>query len=451
MINYIQKATRFYSVSPVSDIQGHRIKVALLAGTSSISIVGLLWTVIMFSYGLLNLAFVESLVIVLALFTYAAVRKGFIRFATLMFLAGIYLILVWMCLFLDPHSKDLARSIQIYFIPLAFYAYVLLKNEEKILQFLSILTSLITFIFFTGSSFSVVSEYNVPLHVREFASWLNSSIAVALVSAILYIANSDFKLRSVLGKELSLALIEKQFELFYQPQIDEFGHIYGAEALIRWNHPSRGLLPPSEFIFFAEQEQVGLIDQIGHWVLDAACQQLTLWASKVETSHLVLSVNVSALQFRDVQFVPKLLKMIDVYKIDVSKLKLELTESIMVEKTDEVTDKINQLSKLGIGVSLDDFGTGFSSLSYLNNMKIDQLKIDKAFVDPIKNGADGAIARNILALGRDLKLKVVAEGIETLEQKTFLLKNGCKAFQGYFFSKPLPVNMFDQFIAHPLC
>jgi EAL domain-containing protein (putative c-di-GMP-specific phosphodiesterase class I) len=356
-----------------------------------------------------------------------------------------------MCLFLDPHSKEVARSIQIYFIPLAFYAYVLLKSEDKILRFLSILTCLITFIFFTSSSFNVVSEYYLPLHIRQIASWLNSSISIAMVSAILYIANSDFKFQNVLVKELGLALIEKQFELFYQPQIDELGHTYGAEALIRWNHPSRGLLLPSEFIFFAEKEQVGLINQIGHWVLDAACQQLTLWASRVETSHLVLSVNVSAIQFRDVQFVPKLLKMIDLYKIDVSKLKLELTESIMVEKFDEVTDKINQLSKMGIGVSLDDFGTGFSSLSYLNNMKIDQLNIDKAFVDPIKNGADVAIARNIIALGRDLKLKVVAEGVETLEQKAFLLKNGCKAFQGYLFSKPLPVNLFDQFIAHSLC
>lgn len=424
---------------------------ALIAGALMIAIIGLLWTAIVSFYGLFNVAFVESLVVFLAVITFASVQKGYIRFAGLFFLTSLYVILFWMCLFLDTSSKETARSIQIYFIPLAFYAYVLLKKEHQVFRFLSILTCLITFIFFTSSSFSVVSEYLLPMSIRQFASWLNSSIAIAMVSTILYIAKSDFKLRNALGKELGIALIEKQFELFYQPQIDEHGNVFGAEALIRWHHPSRGLVLPNEFIFFAEQEQVGLINLIGHWVLDSACQQLTLWGAKAETAHLVLSVNVSVVQFKDAQFVPKLLKMLDFYKIDVSKLKLELTESIMVEKFDELSDKINQLHKLGIGVSLDDFGTGFSSLSYLNNMRIDQLKIDKTFVQSFNNETDGAIARNIIALGRDLKLKVVAEGVETQEQKAFLLKNGCMAFQGYLFSKPLPVNVFDQLILNPLC
>jgi EAL domain-containing protein (putative c-di-GMP-specific phosphodiesterase class I) len=224
-------------------------------------------------------------------------------------------------------------------------------------------------------------------------------------------------------------------------QVDSAGQAMGAEALLRWNHPQRGLLPPGEFITLAEE--TGLIVSLGHWVLEEACRQLVAWAQNPASAQLVLAVNVSARQFRHPDFVDQVLAILDSSGANPKRLKLELTESLLLDNVDATVKKMVALKSKGIGFALDDFGTGYSSLSYLKHLPLNQLKIDRAFVqDVLNNLHDAAIARTIIALGQSLNLPVIAEGVETAEQRDFLAKQGCNAFQGYFFGKPVSIEVF---------
>lgn len=206
---------------------------------------------------------------------------------------------------------------------------------------------------------------------------------------------------------------------------------------MRWQHPSRGLLPPVEFISYAEES--GLIDLVGQWVLEAACAQLIAWSASPITAHLRLAINVSAHEFRHPEFVTRILKIIDHFGPDPRKLMLEFTESLMFAPGEETLVKMAALKSRGVGFSIDDFGTGYSSLSYLRNMPLDQLKIDRSFVrDILTNPKDAAIAHTIIALGQSLNLGVIAEGVETEEQRKFLALHGCLAYQGFLFGRPGP-------------
>ena len=215
----------------------------------------------------------------------------------------------------------------------------------------------------------------------------------------------------------------------------------GAEALLRWNHPRRGLLLPSEFIPLAEE--TGLIVGLGQWVLEQACRQLHSWENSPPTASLTLSVNVSARQFRHPHFVEQVLETLAHAGIDPRLLKIELTESLLLDNVDASAEKMMTLKTHGIGFALDDFGTGYSSLTYLKRLPLDQLKIDRSFVqDVLNNNSDAAIARIILALGQSLGLPVIAEGVETMQQRDFLANHGCIDFQGYLFGRPTPIEDF---------
>lgn len=253
--------------------------------------------------------------------------------------------------------------------------------------------------------------------------------------------------RVALESDLRRATSEReQFLLYYQPQIDSSGHLIGAEALVRWRHPERGMVSPAEFIPLAEES--GLILPLGHWVMETACQQLAAWAKRQETAHLTLSVNVSTKQFHPSTFVEEVLALIDRFGVNPARLKLEITESLMMERVDEIIAKMGILKAHGINFSMDDFGTGYSSLSYLKRLPLYQLKIDQSFVrDVLTDPNDAAIAKIIVALAKTMNLAVIAEGVETEEQREFLELNGCHTFQGYLFSKPVPANEFEQLIA----
>jgi len=245
--------------------------------------------------------------------------------------------------------------------------------------------------------------------------------------------------RAALGNDLREAVLEGQFFLYYQPQVDGVGRMTGAEALIRWRHPLRGMVSPAEFIPLAEE--TGLILPIGDWVLETACAQLVEWASKPEMAHLMVAVNVSARQFRHPDFVDKVLAVLDSSGADPRKLKLELTESLLLDDVEDIITKMNDLKAKGVGFSLDDFGTGYSSLSYLKRLPLDQLKIDQSFVrNVLTDTNDAAIARTIVALAQSMGLAVIAEGVETAAQREFLATNGCHAYQGYFFGRPMPAS-----------
>jgi diguanylate cyclase (GGDEF)-like protein/PAS domain S-box-containing protein len=248
-----------------------------------------------------------------------------------------------------------------------------------------------------------------------------------------------------LESDLREAIEKKAFALHYQPQVGRNGRIVGAEGLLRWKHAIRGEVPPSVFIPLAEE--TGMILPLGRWTIEAACSQLIEWARDSATAHLTLSVNVSAGQFRCPHFVNDVLEIVRQPGIDATKLKLELTESALVEDIEEATAKMAALKNFGIGFSLDDFGTGYSSLSYLRRMPLEQLKIDKSFITEVPgNENDVSIVEAIIALGRKLGLAVMAEGVETAQQLKFLAGIGCNAYQGYLFSRPLSAQDFRSYI-----
>lgn len=252
--------------------------------------------------------------------------------------------------------------------------------------------------------------------------------------------------RVSIESDLRHGLEKNQFLVHYQPQIDSSGRTIGAEALLRWQHPERGMVSPALFIPIAEETK--MIVPIGLWVIETACAQLLQWATKPDTFHLTLGVNVSVRQFKQQDFVDQVLRIVDKYKINPEKLKLEITESLFAENVEDLIDKMHKLKSKGIKFSLDDFGTGYSSLSYLKTMPLDQLKIDQSFVRDILDDAnDAAIAQSIIGLAKSLGLEVIAEGVETEAQKHFLAKSGCNLYQGYLFSKPLAANYFDEFIS----
>ncbi len=253
--------------------------------------------------------------------------------------------------------------------------------------------------------------------------------------------------RVSLEDELRKALARRQFELYYQIQIENPQRPVGVEALIRWSHPERGLIQPSEFIPLAEE--TGLILSIGQWVLDNACAQLNAWQQEFATSNLALSVNVSAKQFFQADFAAQVQACIQRHAINPKLLKLELTESILIKNIENTIATMNALGEIGVQFSLDDFGTGYSSLQYLKRLPLTQLKIDQSFVKDIAiDKDDQAIVRTIVAMATSLNLSVIAEGVETAEQLQLLSGLGCANYQGYLFSHPIPIEKLDALLMH---
>ncbi len=248
--------------------------------------------------------------------------------------------------------------------------------------------------------------------------------------------------RADIERDLSIALEQEQFQLHYQIQVDSDGMALGAEALIRWLHPQRNMIHPNQFISVAEE--CGLIIPIGHWVLNSACAQLKAWEKNPLTQNLSLSVNISAKQFHQVDFVDEIKAMVLQYAIKPNLLKLELTENILADNIEPLILNMGTLKDFGIQFELDDFGTGYSSLQYLKRLPLQQLKIDRSFVRDIAfDNSDRVIVKTIIAMADSLDLKVIAEGVETEVQRQFLESSGCMRYQGYLFSKPVPIDDFE--------
>ena len=266
--------------------------------------------------------------------------------------------------------------------------------------------------------------------VRFFDRWMQQAIERR--------ANLDMELRHcVLGQQL---------HLLYQIQVDQHGQALGAEALVRWLHPTKGLVLPENFIGIAEESN--LIIEIGNWVLDTVCHQIKKWAGQASTRNLTIAANISAKQFKQDEFVDLITATVRRHGIEPSHLKLELTESVILSDVAGVIAKMHLLKNLGIQMSLDDFGTGYSSLSYLKLLPLDELKIDQKFIADIEHDANDAVmVQSIIDLAGNFKLEVVAEGVETPAQLDFLLRNGCRVFQGYYFGKPVPIEEFEQLLA----
>jgi diguanylate cyclase (GGDEF)-like protein/PAS domain S-box-containing protein len=255
---------------------------------------------------------------------------------------------------------------------------------------------------------------------------------------------AELVIRAALTDDLRQAISRQQLQLFYQVQVNLQGAI-GAEALLRWQHPERGLVSPIQFIPIAEE--TGLIVPIGIWVLQKACAQLKAWQNNPLTRHLHLAVNVSARQFRQADFAEQVLNVLKQNGIDPLSLKLELTESLILENIGNTIEKMQTLRAIGIRFSMDDFGTGQSSLTYLKSLPLEQIKIDQSFVcDITTDPGNATIVQTIIGMAGNLGLDVIAEGVETEQQRTFLERHGCHAYQGYLFGKPMPIDAFEDLL-----
>ena len=254
---------------------------------------------------------------------------------------------------------------------------------------------------------------------------------------------AEIEFRVELEKDLRDAIPRQQLELYYQMQVDVSGSIIGAEALIRWNHPQRGMVSPAQFIPLAED--IGLILPVGDWVIEQACIQLKRWEMDPAMRNLRLSVNVSPRQLAQPYFVEQVKEAVEKSGIRASLLKLELTENFILQDLDDAIEKMHELGRIGIRFSMDDFGTGYSSLSYLTRLPLEQLKIDQSFVRDIPGNKNSSVmVRSIINIANNFDLEVIAEGVETDEQFAFLRQYGCNKYQGYLFGKPVPLAAFEQ-------
>jgi diguanylate cyclase (GGDEF)-like protein len=248
--------------------------------------------------------------------------------------------------------------------------------------------------------------------------------------------------RTSLEGDLRKALENQEFQLYYQIQVDSSHRPFGVEALIRWIHPGRGLVSPAQFIPLAEES--GLILPIGQWVLETACTRLKVWQQDALTRDLNLAVNISAVQFHQAGFVAQVQSLVQSHAINPTRLKLEITESLLLKNVENAIATMSALKEIGVRFSLDDFGTGYSSLQYLKRLPIDQLKIDQSFIrDIATDSSDKAIVCAIIAMAHSLNLDVIAEGVETEDQRQFLLDRSCTHYQGYLFGKPVPIEQFE--------
>jgi diguanylate cyclase (GGDEF)-like protein len=248
--------------------------------------------------------------------------------------------------------------------------------------------------------------------------------------------------RAGMEADLRRAVEQGQIVIYLQPQMDAHGRVMGAEALARWNHPERGFIPPNEFIALAED--MGLIEQLGQQVLDAGCAVLRKWSHRAVSADWSLAVNVSVEQLRRNSFVASVISTMERYGVRAALLELEITESILISDQDATIAKMSNLRAAGVRLALDDFGTGYSSLSYVRRLPLDKLKIDQSFLRNVQTSPqDAAIVITVIGMAKSLGLDVIAEGVETEVQRDFLAANGCSAFQGYFFSRPIPVEEFQ--------
>lgn len=408
-------------------------------------LVGSFWGVFFTQRGEWGIVLMDLLMILCGLGVFSLTLRNRVRLANLLLFGVIILVIIGTTLLMDPHTAAAPRATHLYLLPIAVAALMAFRDERLWLRYGVAVFCLGLFTVLASSPWSPTSAYHLPDEVRVTGSWLQSIAAMLMLFALLHILQSDTAERSLLDHDLDVALREQQFVLHYQPQLNRAGKVIGAEVLIRWQHPQRGLMAPGEFIDHAEN--TGMIIPIGQWVLEQAIRQLRCWRDDPLYADIGLAVNISQKQFRQSSFVADMLRLIDEHAIDARRLDLELTETLIVQDIDDLLRKMNALVERGVRFSLDDFGTGFSSLSHLKRLPLNTLKIDRSFVcDLLTDSSSQTIVRSVIALAQSMGMNVIAEGVETQAQQEFLLNNGCMQFQGYLFSKPLSLQAFTAFV-----
>ncbi len=376
---------------------------------------------------------------------FALTLRNQARSANLILFGALILIVVASTLLLDPPTLMAPRATHLYLLPVAVGALMAFRDEPLWLRYGMSLFCLLLFVALAASNWRPTDLYALPDDVRIVGSWVQGVSAMALFFLLLHILQSDTAERSELDRDLRAAIREQQFVLYYQPQLNGAGRVIGAELLIRWQHPQRGLLAPGEFIDHAEN--TGLIIPIGQWVLEQTAAQLRRWKDDPLFGDLGLAVNISQKQFSQSSFVAEILGLIERHGIDARRLELELTETLIVHDMEDLTRKMTALVEHGVRFSLDDFGTGFSSLSHLKRLPLSKLKIDRSFIcDVLTDANSETIVRTVIALGQSMGMTVIAEGVETEAQHRFLADNGCTQFQGYLLGRPMPLVDFSTFV-----
>ena len=422
-----------------------RVRTMLWFGASLLTVLGAMWAVFFSLQGVTGLVVVDIAMMSMGIGVGVLNYYKRTRLAFYIFITGTFIVVCGISWINDIPSAAAPRSTHLYLLVLALTCHLFLRDEPLVNRVAVMGTCLVAFVFLASYNTGWVTPYALPDSVRVPGTWVTATCAVLALYALMQVMVSDAVETSSLESDLRKALQRGEFFLLYQPQVTSKGHVFGAEALLRWRHPKRGLISPGEFIPVAEQ--TGLIIPVGSWVLGTACTQLAEWSRQPSMAHLTLAVNVSAHQFGQANFVEQVQSTAMRTGANPKLLKVELTESMLAHDIEDIILKMHALKNIGVGTSLDDFGTGYSSLSYLKRLPLDQLKIDQSFVrDVLSNDNDASIAKTIIHLGKDLHFTVIAEGVETQGQRDFLMHNDCHNFQGYLFSKPVSAPQLSQFM-----
>jgi diguanylate cyclase len=377
-------------------------------------------------------------------------RRGNTRAAARLLVGTMYMALCINEAVFDVPTPAMPRSSHDFLLALGLVATLLMRDERAWLRHGAPLLCFATYVIFAagGAQVAWITPHALPDSLRSGAAWINHATAMLTLYLVLHVIQTDVAERNAMERELRDALVNGELLLHYQPQVAEGERVVGAEALVRWQHPQRGMVSPGEFIPLAER--TGLMLPLGDWVMKTACQQLAAWRQRPEAAALTIAVNVSALQLAQPDFVAKVLACVAQTGADPTRLKLELTESMLAHDVEDIIAKMTALKAQGIGFSLDDFGTGFSSLSYLRRLPLDLLKIDQSFIANMLNSAkEAAIVQALISLGHSLNIELIAEGVETHEQRRFLQEHGCAVYQGFLFSRPLTSSAFEALLRAP--
>lgn len=427
-----------------------RVERLLLVASAVVVMAGVGWGTLFALRGNWPVVAFDAVVAALGAAIAVLTRRGRRRIASYLLIATMYVALCLNEAVLDVPSAALPRSGHDFLLALGLTATLLMRDERPWIRHGVPLLCFGTFVIFAagGTDVAWITPYALPDRTRASGAWVNHVSAMLTLYLVLHIIQADVAERNAQERDLRDALVHGHLLLHYQPQVAVGERVVGAEALVRWQHPRRGMVSPAEFIPLAER--TGLMLPIGDWVLKTACQQLAAWRQRPETAALTIAVNVSALQLAQPDFVAKVLACVTQTGADPARLKLELTESMLAHDVEDIIEKMTALKARGIGFSLDDFGTGFSSLSYLRRLPLDLLKIDQSFIANMLNSAkEAAIVQALISLGQKLNIELIAEGVETLEQRRFLHEHGCAVYQGYLFSRPLAIAAFEALLATP--
>lgn len=348
------------------------------------------------------------------------------------------------CLLCDVPEPGIPRTTHLYLLTIALVGYINYQRRHTRVQMALIVACLLSFMVFSSADLVFPFANPLPHPWRATISMANAILATVILCGGILAMHADFSRRSEKIRAIQHALYNNEFVLFYQPLLNAAGQINGAEALLRWQIPGKGMVPPSEFI--PDAQMAGLMPAVGDWVILNAFKELGQWQNNPATAHLTLSINITVDHLMKPDFIANLMRQAEAMQVSPSRVKLELTESVFATDIETVVAKMHALAAAGFRFSLDDFGTGFSSLSYLRRLPLVQIKIDRSFVSGATEGPKGAvIAMNIARMGLELKLEVLAEGIETAEQWEVMQGFGCTAFQGFYFSRPLSISDFRTF------